>query len=98
MSEGKLILTCGHTNMPLVGVWEPETDERGNRCRSYSTFCPVCAEDASLVMVKRIEELEAENDALKADLIGVRAKVYYMCREMKEAIIAKTSTPQEGEE
>ena len=46
----------------------------------------------------RIEELEAECDALKADLIGVRAKVYYMCREMKEAIIAKTSTPQEGQE
>ena len=60
MSEGKLILTCGHTNMPLVGVWEPETDERGNRCRSYSTYCPACAEEATRVMVGRIEELEAK--------------------------------------
>ena len=60
MSEGKLILTCGHTNMPLVGVWEPETDERGNRCRSYSIYCPACAEEATRVMVGRIEELEAK--------------------------------------
>lgn len=60
MGEGEFILTCGHTNMPLVGVWEPETDERGNRCRSYSTYCPACAEEATRVMVGRIEELEAK--------------------------------------
>ena len=68
MGEGKVTLTCGHTNETPVGVWEPEIDREGNRCRSYSKYCPVCAEDASLVMVKRIEELETENKELCAAL------------------------------
>ena len=60
MSEGKVTLTCGHSTETSVGVWEPETDRHGNRCRSYSTYCPACAEEATRVMVERIEELEVE--------------------------------------
>lgn len=65
MSEGKVTLTCGHINEPSVGIWEPETDRHGNSCRSYSAYCPACAEEATLVMVERIEELEAEVELLK---------------------------------
>lgn len=68
MSEGKVTLTCGHTDEPPVGIWEPEIDRQGQRCRSYSTFCPVCAEDASLAMAEHIEEIEAENKRLWAAL------------------------------
>ena len=71
MVEGKVTLTCGHTSATPVGIWEPEIDREGNRCRSYSTYCPACAEDASLVMVKRIEELEGE--VAKARAEGRRA-------------------------
>ena len=60
MREGKVTLTCGHINEPSVGIWEPETDRHGNRCRSYSTYCPACAEEATRVMVGRIEELETK--------------------------------------
>ena len=60
MGEGKVTLTCGHSNVPPVGVWEPEIDREGNKCRSYSTYCPDCAERATLVMVRRIEALEAD--------------------------------------
>ena len=61
MSEGKVTLTCGHTNETPVGIWEPWIDRQGQRCRSYSTYCPACATDASLDMVGLIESLEAEN-------------------------------------
>ena len=64
MTEGKVTLTCGHTHETPVGIWEPDIDREGQRCRSYSTCCPPCAEDASLAMVERIEELEAENREL----------------------------------
>ena len=64
MTEGKFTLTCGHTNETPVNIWEPWIDRRGKRCRSYSTYCPACVEDASLAMVERIEELEAENKDL----------------------------------
>ena len=49
------------------------------------------------VAADRIEELEAESDALKVELIRVRARVYYLCREMKEALISQTPA-KEGEE
>ena len=64
MTEGKFTLTCGHTNETPVNIWEPWIDRRGKRCRSYSTYCPACAEASSLAMVERIEELEDENREL----------------------------------
>lgn len=58
-AEGKVTLTCGQTDEPPVGIWEPEIDRQGQRCRSYSTYCPDCAEASSLAMVELIEELKA---------------------------------------
>lgn len=78
MREGKVTLTCGHSNVPPVGVWEPEIDREGNRCRSYSTYCPDCAERATLVMVRWIEALEAENNLL---------------REAGQAVLGRFGTP-----
>lgn len=67
MSEGKVTLTCGHVNETPVHIWEPDIDRQGQRCRSYSTYCPACAENASLAMVEQIEGLEAKlTKALKA--------------------------------
>lgn len=90
MSEGTITLTCGHTNETPVSIWEPEIDRHGNRCRSYSTYCPACAGDASLAMVKQIEELEEECDALKAEpsqLRGAVAEAIYMLDPEAEDIL-----------
>ena len=70
-SEGKVTLTCWHTNMPSVNIWEPWIDRQGQRCRSYATYCPACAEDASLAMVEQIEEIEAENRELRRELWNI---------------------------
>ena len=74
MSEGKVTLTCGHVNETPVHIWEPDIDRQGQRCRSYSTYCPACAEDASLAMVKQIEEIEAENRELCRALWNIYAQ------------------------
>ena len=74
MTEGKVTLTCGHVNETPVHIWEPDIDRQGQRCRSYSTYCPACAEDASLAMVKQIEEIEAENRELCRALWNIYAQ------------------------
>lgn len=77
------------------------------RCRCHEAYrgrglhdpsCECDSADAVKVVADRIEEIEAESDALKIELIRVRARVYYLCREMKEALISQISTPSEGEE
>lgn len=83
MSEGKVTLTCGHTHETPVNLWEPEIDREGNRCRSYSTYCPACAEDASLVMVNRIEALEAEVELLRE---AVAEAVYLLDPEAEDIL------------
>ena len=78
MSEGKVTLTCGHTNETPVSIWEPDIDREGKRCRSYSTYCPACVEDASLVMVEQVEGLEAKlvrYNEVVGDKINLRAEI-----------------------
>ena len=86
MSEGTITLTCGHTDEPPVGIWEPEIDRHGNRCRSYSTYCPTCAEDASFVMVEQIEALEAKlvrYNEVVGDKINLRAEIAELKAEVE---------------
>ena len=74
MVEGKVTLTCGHVNETPVHIWEPDIDRQGQRCWSYSTYCPACAEASSLAMVEHIEALEAENRELCRALWDISAK------------------------
>ena len=111
MVEGKVTLTCGHTNATPVGIWEPEIDRHGNRCRSYSTYCPACAEDASFVMVEQIEALEAKVKRLRealaqslgslkfaqAHIPAADAKIFQRRIDLVRDVLIQASA-QEGEE
>ena len=88
MGDGKIILTCGHAGAAQVGVWELDIDGEGGMCRSYSTYCPTCAEEATLRLVERAKAAEDKLEIERALTDGAHRRAKAAEDKLEKAVDA----------